>query len=221
MDKNKHSKTFIPPNPADWTSDAAISLLRTKIFDDYIAYHVVKMMVQDWKEMDAYKNGFIDEHGKILTKRADMTAAQKKKFSKLDLVIINMKKTILKYAPYSIYTWAQALHLIKEEIEQSDLTDIQVAAYMRYLQESVRLAEEGEGGGVSGSAPTNTTTNTGVSTHIVVKGKKPKVQKRKPKLHECVTDRDTLKMLREYAIENPSHSIVIEDEDGSRFFVKY
>jgi len=222
---------YIPPNPAEWTNPTAVSLLKTKIYDDYIAYKVVKMMVQDWTEMDAYKQGYIDEHGHIIQSRKSLNTEQKKEFTKLDILIINMKKTILKFTPYSVFTWAQALQLIKEDVESRNdvlFSEQYIKTCLTFMEDIVPFLTED--GAVSGTAPTNTTTTTGPAVTQPVGGSRGKIikRKRKPakgaKLHEALDPRgedaamrqrlrDLLVEMRDYSIQNPEGYIAILDEE--------
>ena len=49
------------------------------LVDVFVAYQLIKFMTLDYKEFDAYKEGVIDENGKILIKNpANRTSKQKK-----------------------------------------------------------------------------------------------------------------------------------------------
>ena len=95
------------------------------LVDVFVAYQLIKFMTLDYKEFDAYKEGVIDENGKILIKNpANRTSKQKKAFTKLHVVAFNLRK-ILEKVPgvgSKLGRFASALFLLKEEFEKQGKT---------------------------------------------------------------------------------------------------
>jgi hypothetical protein len=85
--------------------------------DYYLAYQFVKKLSTPFKNTDAYKLGIIDEKGKPLKKRSQLTSKEKESYRLMDTLIFNLKKFLEKLpgGKSKIGSLAAALLLIKEE----------------------------------------------------------------------------------------------------------
>lgn len=220
--------TPIPPNPADWTPEATKQLLKANIYDRYLAYSIVKELILDWEFTKAYKVGLVDKQGNKLKRRDELSPSDKKQFTMFDNVITNIKRIILRYHRISLYSWAHALRLIREDINAGEEGNMDV--YIRAITEMVMheqtLLEEMGAGAVSGSAPSVTTASTGVQDHIVVKHKTGAIFRRGPKKKKKKNGKVTEEYvsdwhIQQYAKQNPTHYIIVQEDNGKRTFVRY
>jgi hypothetical protein len=222
-------RTPIPPNPADYTPDSMKKLLKTNTFDKYLAYSIVKELVLNWEETKAYRLGLVDEKGRVLRKISQLSTEERKQYGLFDNLITNIKRLILRHNKNSLYTWANALRLIREDVNAGDEgnMDVYIRAVTEMVEHEEKLLEDMGAGAVTGSAPSVTTTATGVDKHIVVRHKSgavfrrnnKKKKKKKGKMNESSDMVDWY--IEQYARENPTHFIMVQDEDGRRSFVKY
>jgi len=91
--------------------------------DTYYAYRFVKILSTDWKDMDAYEFGIIDENGKVLRKaRTLRTSEEKSAYTIFHRLVFGIKR-ILQKLPGGrsvAASYAAALFLIKEHTGMSD-----------------------------------------------------------------------------------------------------
>ena len=91
--------------------------------DTYYAYRFVKILSTDWKEMDAYEFGIIDENGKVLRKaRTLRTSEEKSAYTIFHRLVFGIKRIIQKLpgGRSVAASYAAALFLIKEHTGMSD-----------------------------------------------------------------------------------------------------
>ena len=84
--------------------------------DMYYTYRFLKTLVTDWKDMDAYSLGIIDENGKNLIRTRDLKTSDEKD------ALFNIKR-ILEKVPFGksrIASYAAALYLLREETGMSE-----------------------------------------------------------------------------------------------------
>jgi len=84
----------------------------------YFVYQFLKKLVTPFEKTEAFKLGIIDNKGKILKKRRDLTTvAEKEAYNLSDTLIWNLKKILAKVPGGSskIASYAAALWLIKEQ----------------------------------------------------------------------------------------------------------
>ena len=95
----------------------------TRAADTYYAYRFVKILSTDWKDMDAYEFGIIDENGKVLRKaRTLRTSEEKSSYTIFHRLVFGIKR-ILQKVPggrTAAASYAAALYLIKEHTGMSD-----------------------------------------------------------------------------------------------------
>jgi len=147
----------------------------SRIVDNLIAYRILKKLVQNFEDTDAYKLGIIDKTGKNLRKTSSLTTtAERDAYTYLDRLVFNMKKIINKIGGQNkLKSLVAALWLVKEYYESGNrstaLMQEKFDKLTKVLDNNVVLAEEeilvkkfldeeGEGG-----APTNNTTGASVS----------------------------------------------------------
>ena len=84
----------------------------------YFVYQFLKKLVTPFEKTEAFKLGIIDNKGKILKKRRELTTvAEKEAYNLSDTLIWNLKKILAKVPGGSskIASYAAALWLIKEQ----------------------------------------------------------------------------------------------------------
>lgn len=123
-------------------------------FDLILLYNFLKKLVTPFNKWDAYKSGVIDADGKILAQAKDRTPEQKKSWGYYDRLVANLKKLIAKVpgGKSRIATFAAALLLLKEEIENPDDVVSLEETFNKYLEEAELLNEEGPANVVGGGA---------------------------------------------------------------------
>jgi len=91
--------------------------------DTYYAYRFVKILSTDWKDMDAYEFGIIDENGKVLRKsRTLRTSEEKSAYTIFHRLVFGIKRILQKLpgGRTAAASYAAALYLIKEHTGMSD-----------------------------------------------------------------------------------------------------
>jgi hypothetical protein len=92
--------------------------IASSIGNIYFAYQFIKKLVTPFDQTKAYKLGIIDDNGKVLKKRRDLTSQEEKEaYTISDTLIFNLKKLLAKVPGGStrFATFAAALFLLKEE----------------------------------------------------------------------------------------------------------
>ena len=93
----------------------------SRIADGLIAYRILKMLVTDFKDTDAYKLGIIDDKGKNLIKTSNLkTGEEKNAYTVLHKLVFNLKKILnrLPGGESKMKSLVAALFLIKEQHAQ-------------------------------------------------------------------------------------------------------
>ena len=102
--------------------------LKEGAVDLFITYKFIRLLTTKWNKTDAYKEGVIDDKGKLLVKSAQRTSAQDKAYTVFDKLVFNIKR-ILEKVPFGksqIASYAAALFLLKEEtgMEEADILKV-------------------------------------------------------------------------------------------------
>lgn len=143
----------------------------SRIVDNAIAFKVLRMLVTNFTDTEAFKLGIIDAHGNTLRKSNQFsTEAERNAYNYLTRLVFNMKKLINKFGGENrLKSMAAAIWLIRENYQSGSRTTSQLEAKFKKLMESdVHLVEEeilvgrflkedGMGAGAVGGAPTNNT----------------------------------------------------------------
>jgi hypothetical protein len=92
--------------------------MSNRFLDNLIALRMLKTLTQKWTETPAFKAGVIDSQGKFIVKPYQQTIAQKNSYSKLDVLVFNLRKLIEKVplGKRTIAKYIIALRLIQEEV---------------------------------------------------------------------------------------------------------
>ncbi len=98
------------------------------IIDAYVAYRFIKGLTLEWKSWDAYKEGVIDDDGKVITEPDDRTKKQKKSYGAFDRLIASVKRVFNKVPVVRsrVGSFATALWLMKEDANKKGATDIDI-----------------------------------------------------------------------------------------------
>lgn len=139
----------------------------SRIVDNLIAYRVLKMLVTNFQDTDAFKLGIIDAKGKNIRKVSTLQTTQERDaYTYLNRLVFNMKKIINKIpgGENRIKSLVAALWLIKEQYESGNrstammqekfdnimkMLDNRVSLVEEEIAVNKFLDEEGEGGGVA------------------------------------------------------------------------
>lgn len=157
-----------------------------QLLDRQYALRILKMLSTDYKDMDAYKKGIIDDKGNILKKSYQLKSQDERKaYTYLDRLVIILKKAIEKNQKRGDYTLSRALSpalwLVREQLESGSRATVNVEGkYQSLLDLNVTLVEEQilvnkfleeEGVGVAavGGAPTNNTSGASVKEPVIDK----------------------------------------------------
>ena len=98
------------------------------VADTVYAFRFIRMMVMDWKNWDAYKEGIIDENGKRNRNVKLDTDSKKSAYTPFIRLVANIKRLVTKIpgGGSKLGSFASALFLIKEKanISEKGLKDI-------------------------------------------------------------------------------------------------
>ena len=139
----------------------------SRIVDNLIAYKVLKMLVTNFTDTEAFKLGIIDAKGKNLRKANTLTTTKEKDaYTFLNRLVFNMKKIINKLpgGENKTKSLVAALWLVKETYESGSrstammqekfdklitMLDNRVSLVEEELLVKKFLSEEGEGGSMN------------------------------------------------------------------------
>jgi len=96
--------------------------------DTVYAFRFIRMMVMDWKNWDAYKEGLIDENGKRNKDVKIDTSDKRSAYTPFVRLVANIKRLVAKLpgGGSKLGSFASALYLVKEKANLSEkgLTNI-------------------------------------------------------------------------------------------------
>jgi hypothetical protein len=139
----------------------------SRIIDNLIAYKVLRMLVTNFTDTEAFKLGIIDAKGKNLRKANTLTSTEEKDaYNFLNRLVFNMKKIINKLpgGENKTKSLVAALWLVKETYESGSrstammqekfdklitILDNRVSLVEEELLVKKFLSEEGEGGSMN------------------------------------------------------------------------
>ena len=90
--------------------------------DTVYAFRFIRMMVMDWKNWDAYKEGIIDENGKRIREVKLDTDSKRAAYTPFVRLVANIKRLVAKIpgGGSKLGSFASALFLIKEKANLSE-----------------------------------------------------------------------------------------------------
>ena len=93
--------------------------------DTVYAFRFIRMMVMDWKNWDAYKEGLIDENGKRNKDVKIDTSDKRSAYTPFVRLVANIKRLVAKLpgGGSKLGSFASALFLIKEKVGQKGIED--------------------------------------------------------------------------------------------------
>ena len=166
----------------------------SRIIDNLIAYKILKMLVTNFTDTEAFKLGIIDAKGKNLRKANTLTTTQEKDaYTFLNRLVFNMKKIINKIpgGENKTKSLVAALWLVKETYQSGSrstammqekfdklitMMDNRVSLVEEELLVNKFLSEEGEAGAMN-------VTGAAVSTD------EPKIDKKNIKKYQIMAKR--------------------------------
>ena len=117
-----------------------------RAIDLFVAYRFLRILTTVWKKQDAFKQGIIDDKGKLLRKSNTLkTEAEKASFTLLHRFVFNLKRILNKIPGVrtKIGTYATALYLLKQhfasEVEEEDTIE---TAFRNWLVDNNYATEE-------------------------------------------------------------------------------
>ena len=90
--------------------------------DTYYTYKFIRILTSDWKDMEAYDNGIVDENGKNLRKSKDLSSSEKDSYTLFHRLVFSIKRLMEKVpgGKSIVGKYAAALFLIKETTGMTD-----------------------------------------------------------------------------------------------------
>jgi hypothetical protein len=123
----------------------------SKAVDAYVTFRFIKILVTPWKESPAFKEGVIDNKGKLLVKVKNQSSVQKEAYTIFTRLVFNIKRILekLPFGKSKISSYAAALFLIREETGMSEDDILTVLDELGYdvdieLNEEVSIQSSGE-----------------------------------------------------------------------------
>ena len=121
----------------------------SRIVDNLIAYRILKMLVTNFEDTEAYKLGIIDKKGKNIRKANTLqTSKERDAYTYLNRLVFNMKKIINKIpsGESKMKSLVAALWLVKEQYQSGSrstaLMQEKFDNIMKLLDNRVSLVEE-------------------------------------------------------------------------------
>ena len=121
----------------------------SRIVDNLIAYRILKMLVTNFENTDAFKLGIIDKNGKNIRKANTLqTAKERDSYTYLNRLVFNVKKIInrLPGGESKMKSLVAALWLVKEHYESGNRSTAMLQEkfdnIMKLLDNRVSLVEE-------------------------------------------------------------------------------
>jgi len=121
----------------------------SRIVDNLIAYRILKMLVTNFEDTEAYKLGIIDAKGKNIRKANTLQTSQERDaYTYLNRLVFNMKKIINKIpsGESKMKSLVAALWLVKEQYQSGSrstaLMQEKFDNIMKLLDNRVSLVEE-------------------------------------------------------------------------------
>tara|TARA_Y100000310_G_C20484168_1_gene716106 strand:+ start:250 stop:897 length:648 start_codon:yes stop_codon:yes gene_type:complete len=96
------------------------------LFNVFVAYKFIKILVQPFQKTDAYKLGLIDKNGLALKKKSDFTSKEKGAYSNVHELIWKIKKFLNKVPGLKsrLGSFAVALWLLKQKMSPEYSKDV-------------------------------------------------------------------------------------------------
>lgn len=121
----------------------------SRIVDNLIAYRILKMLVTNFENTEAFKLGIIDKNGKNIRKASTLQTSQERdSYTYLNRLVFNMKKIInrLPGGESKTKSLVAALWLVKEQYESGDRSTAMMQEkfdnIIKLLDNRVSLVEE-------------------------------------------------------------------------------
>lgn len=119
--------------------------MASRVIDNVIAYKILRMLVTNFNNTEAFKLGIIDASGKTIRKTNQFTTdAERNAYNYLTRLVFNMKKLINKLGGENqLKSMAAAIWLIKETYKTGNirLYELEVK-YTKIMELNIHLVEE-------------------------------------------------------------------------------
>ena len=121
----------------------------SRIVDNLIAYRILKMLVTNFEDTEAFKLGIIDKHGKSIRKANTLqTSHERDAYTYLNRLVFNVKKIInrLPGGESKMKSLVAALWLVKEQYQSGNRSTAMLQEkfdnIMKMMDNRVSLVEE-------------------------------------------------------------------------------
>jgi len=121
----------------------------SRIVDNLIAYRILKMLVTNFEDTEAFKLGIIDKNGKNIRKTSSLQTTQEREaYTYLNRLIFNVKKIInrLPGGESKMKSLVAALWLVKEQYQSGNRSTAMLQEkfdnIMKMMDNRVSLVEE-------------------------------------------------------------------------------
>jgi len=121
----------------------------SRIVDNLIAYRILKMLVTNFEDTEAFKLGIIDKHGKSIRKANTLQTSQERDaYTYLNRLVFNVKKIInrLPGGESKMKSLVAALWLVKEQYQSGNRSTAMLQEkfdnIMKMMDNRVSLVEE-------------------------------------------------------------------------------
>jgi hypothetical protein len=214
----------------------------SSLVDLYVVYRILRKLTTPFNKWEAFKTGVIDAQGNILKSSKERTLNdEQQSFNKFDLMILKLKKLLEKIpgGKNKFASYAAALLILREGeeiVDDEKLLEEKLEEYINdeYLMEDAPTNNVGGGNvkGMDGDGPSRAKSKkvrrkkfAGHEVFVVDTGRymKSRFGKKKHTRYENYIGNDEVAdAIREYSEENPSSSIILQDETtGAMLFLKY
>jgi hypothetical protein len=213
----------------------------SRAVDLYVVYLILKKLVTPFKEWDAYKEGVIDERGKIILDKKERDRSQKDTLTEFDKLIRNLKLIIekLPFGKTKLASFTAALLLLKEEeqlktLDQEQLEELfneQFKTAPKTRQELIERVSNEEMVTTSGVAGLgdNPPVRMGkfANNDVFIVGneviRRSRLGKKKYTRYEKYVGNDSIgNAIREFGRKYPKKPIILQDDKtGEMIFLRY
>ena len=112
----------------------------SRAIDLFVTYRFLKLLVTPWKKQEAYKQGIIDDKGKLLKKSRDFnTEAERESFTLLHRFVFNLKRLLglLPGGKSKFASYATALALLLKENKDINAVELERGLYKHLIENSL------------------------------------------------------------------------------------
>jgi hypothetical protein len=153
------------------------SLTKNPLVDMFLTYQFLKRIIVPFEKWDAYKLGIIDENGKVLKKKKELTTdSEKAAWGYFDILTANLKKLLAKIPGGSSMLGSSIASYIMMKENKSEALTNEVYFQVKFMEAYNQLDEEE--GGIA--APANNVGGGNIATIDPILKPKKMLRRKKP-----------------------------------------